>query len=155
MNCLHVLSHVRIIPLPACLWHTSPVPQPAAVLCCAGMPSLLRCPSCPCINPAAQDELHKRYKHGSALQMMCWMNFWWVMVRQVLAQLCCELFCAHSCVCSCLQQVPPCVCWAARHGSLLLPLLLPAPELPLSLRCVAGAACTTSPSSFSPEWART
>ncbi|KAI7838118.1 hypothetical protein COHA_008049 [Chlorella ohadii] len=25
---------------------------------------------------AAQDELHKRYKHGSALQMMCWMNFW-------------------------------------------------------------------------------
>ncbi|EFN58849.1 hypothetical protein CHLNCDRAFT_34185 [Chlorella variabilis] len=25
---------------------------------------------------AAQDEIHKRHKHGSALQMMCWMNFW-------------------------------------------------------------------------------
>ncbi|PSC72711.1 UDP-galactose UDP-glucose transporter 3 isoform A [Micractinium conductrix] len=25
---------------------------------------------------AAQDEIHKRYKQGSALQMMCWMNFW-------------------------------------------------------------------------------
>ncbi|KAL4442923.1 hypothetical protein ABPG77_008414 [Micractinium sp. CCAP 211/92] len=25
---------------------------------------------------ASQDEIHKRYKHGSALQMMCWMNFW-------------------------------------------------------------------------------
>jgi UDP-galactose transporter B1 len=23
-----------------------------------------------------QDEIHKRYKHGSALHMMCWMNFW-------------------------------------------------------------------------------
>jgi hypothetical protein len=23
-----------------------------------------------------QDEIHKRHKHGSALQMMCWMNFW-------------------------------------------------------------------------------
>lgn len=23
-----------------------------------------------------QDEMHKRYKHGSAIQMMCWMNFW-------------------------------------------------------------------------------
>ena len=26
--------------------------------------------------PGQQDEIHKRHKHGSALQMMCWMNFW-------------------------------------------------------------------------------
>eukprot|EP00887_Chlorella_sp_A99_P002743 scaffold6.g2743.t1 len=25
---------------------------------------------------AAQDEIHWRYRHGSALHMMCWMNFW-------------------------------------------------------------------------------
>jgi hypothetical protein len=25
---------------------------------------------------APQDEIHRRYRHGSALHMMCWMNFW-------------------------------------------------------------------------------
>lgn len=25
---------------------------------------------------AAQDEIHRRYHKGSALHMMCWMNFW-------------------------------------------------------------------------------
>lgn len=39
-------------------------------------PTLL--PPCPAPVPP-QDELHKRYKHGSALQMMCWMNFWCVL----------------------------------------------------------------------------
>lgn len=94
-----------------------PVPQPAALLCCADMPSLLRCPSCPsCITPALdtgflptrlhlhhacaapQDELHKRYKHGSALQMMCWMNFWWVTVRKFLP----------SCAVSCSVRIAVC-----------------------------------------------
>jgi len=48
---------------------------------CQPLPPVSLLPDCsalPCLPaPApAQDEIHKRYKHGSALQMMCWMNFW-------------------------------------------------------------------------------
>lgn len=31
---------------------------------------------------AAQDEIHRRYHHGTALHMMCWMNFWCGECRQ-------------------------------------------------------------------------
>jgi hypothetical protein len=52
----------------------------AVPLRCAA-PALRRLPPTPSAPPLltcllVQDEIHKRYKHGSALQMMCWMNFW-------------------------------------------------------------------------------
>ena len=55
--------HPDIAPPLHCL-HAAWLPPPRFI-----PPLLLRC-------RALQDELHKRYRHGSALQMMCWMNFW-------------------------------------------------------------------------------
>ena len=133
-------------------------------------PAVLYASSCtplPGTPPAPpQDEIHKRYKHGSALQMMCWMNFW-------SASTACPACPAAPRALSCLLAANPAfpaltlqecplahssACWASTQLAGALRAAGPLHRMPAHAApgapWAAGAASTTCPSSSSSaRWA--